>query len=182
MHLLQSKCFREWSSNDTIGDKWVKPKVRLWWGGQAAHQSQSFCKTSFLEIKNMQTFSLSQWRMEANESHQRQINKLINGQLLKLGGRIIPVTITFPGCQALQPLFELSQLELRTQRYIRLEKVSYHDLKDRDYRWSCTQVLHSPPDLCSFGSPCSRGLTQWHVYLGELTELKKRGFDYESVS
>ena len=36
--------------------------------------------------------------MEANESHQRQINKLINGQLLKLGGHIIPVTITFPGC------------------------------------------------------------------------------------
>lgn len=115
MHLLQSKCFREWSSNDTIGDKWVKPKVRLWWGCQAAHQSQSFCKTSFLEIKNMQTFSLSQWRMEANESHQRQINKLINGQLLKLGGHIIPVTITFPGCQALQPLFELSQLELSFQ-------------------------------------------------------------------
>ena len=92
--------------------------------------------------------------MEANESHQRQINKLINGQLLKLGEHIIPVTITFPGCQALQPLFELSQLELRTQRYIRLEEVSYHDLKDRDYRSSCTQVLHSPPDLCSFGSPC----------------------------
>lgn len=76
--------------------------------------------------------------MEANESHQRQINKLVNGQLLKLGGHIIPVTITFPGCQALQPLFELSQLELRTQRYIRLEEVSYHDLKDRDYRSSCT--------------------------------------------
>lgn len=112
MHLLQSKCFREWSSNDTIGDKWVKPKVRLWWGGQAAHQSQSFCKTSFLEIKNMQTFGLSHWRMEANESHQRQINKLINGQLLKLGGHIIPVTITFPGCQALQPYLNFLSLSL----------------------------------------------------------------------
>lgn len=50
--------------------------------------------------------------MEANESHQRQINKLINGQLLKLGGHIIPVTITFPGCQALQPYLNFLSLSL----------------------------------------------------------------------